>query len=169
MFAAARVAAKKGKKGKAAAKAAAAKAGAAPAAPAPVAAPAGAGKKGGKGAAKAAAAKAAAAKPAADAAADATGGVAKKPAGAPLKRPAAKSHLDDIVVPAKVLKIDMTNIFVKLRGRRHELNMTFKKFTNNASDAGLRAATRAGADWWQCRAFARMQYNKASDVWYETV
>ena len=165
MFAAARVAAKKGKKGKAAAKAAAAKAGAAPAAPAPVAAPAGAGKKGGKGAAKAAAAKAAAAKPAADAA----GGVAKKPAGAPLKRPAAKSHLDDIVVPAKVLKIDMTNIFVKLRGRRHELNMTFKKFTNNASDAGLRAATRAGADWWQCRAFARMQYNKASDVWYETV
>ena len=75
----------------------------------------------------------------------------------------ARITIDDL--PAKFRKIDMTDVFVKLRERRKELTMNRNKFVNNASDAGRRRAKAVGATWEQERGFAGIQYYAAADIW----
>ena len=95
-------------------------------------------------------------------AAKADGKVLKRPA--VCKRPAASQiSLDDL--PPNIRKIDMTDVFVKLRKRKKEAGMTRNKFVNNASDAGKRRAKAAGATWEQERGFAGIQYREAAKIW----
>ena len=81
-----------------------------------------------------------------------------------MKRPAAA--VEDVVIPKKILKIDMKDIFKTLRQRRKEMN--YKNFTNYASDYGFKRAKSAGAEFKVYRAFGRMQYKKAADIWNQT-
>ena len=81
-----------------------------------------------------------------------------------MKRPAAA--VEDVVIPKKILKIDMKDIFKTLRQRRKEMN--YKNFTNYASDYGFKRAKSEGAEYEVYRAFGRMQYKKATELWNQT-
>ena len=81
-----------------------------------------------------------------------------------MKRPA--MDVDSVKIPPKIMKITMTDVFNKLKGRRRELN--YKIFTNIASDYGYKRAKNEGAEYEVYRAFARVQYKKASAMWHDT-
>ena len=74
---------------------------------------------------------------------------------------------EGVRLPAKILKINMKDVFDKLKTRRGEDGMTKGKFTNVASDAGMRRSFKAGADHTQMKAFASIQYGKASKLFDE--
>ena len=78
------------------------------------------------------------------------------------KRPAC--DLVSVKIPSKILKIPMQDVFKKLKKRRKE--MTYGNFTNNASDNGYRRAKGEGAEYPVQRAFAKIQYDKAKDIWH---
>ena len=79
------------------------------------------------------------------------------------KRPAAHA---DVKIPDNIMKIDMTDVFDRLRKRRKE--MTYSQFTNNASDNGFRRARARGVEHNVYRAFGAVQYGKAKTVWEKT-
>ena len=82
-----------------------------------------------------------------------------------MKRPA--KAVDAVKIPSKILKINMKDVFKKLRERRKELS--YKNFTNIASDHGYKRAKDQGAGYDVYRAFGRLQYRKAADIWNGTI
>ena len=75
--------------------------------------------------------------------------------------------LDTVNIPDKIRKIDMKDIFKKLRERRKEMN--YNNFTNYAGDHGFKRAKAEGAEYEVYRAFGRLQYRKAADLWNDIV
>ena len=84
--------------------------------------------------------------------------VMKRPAA--LKRPAA----DITTLPPKIRAINLDDYFETLKGRLDEDGMTRKKFTNAASDAGLRKAKATGCKHEHVREFCRIQLARASKL-----
>ena len=82
----------------------------------------------------------------------------KRPAAAPKKRPASA----DPIIPDHVKKIDMTDVFTKLKRRLTEPDISRPKFTSVASDTARRRASKKGATTDVAKAFARVNYEKAS-------
>ena len=101
----------------------------------------------------------------------------RKPAAAPkvtMKRPAASckkrpAHNPITTYSSAALKlertIDMTDIFAKLRTVLNDEGMTRNKFTCRAYKNGESRALARKASSKVAKDFARMQLNKASDMW----
>jgi hypothetical protein len=102
----------------------------------------------------------------ADAPATTSASVLKRPATS-MKRPAAESAAQQQAINL-TKKINMKDIFKRLRNERKMPGMYKNKFTSTAYSAGRKRARQEGEDDAVCKLFGAIQYREAGKLWADT-